>query len=110
MQRTGPETLRADDTLRGLERFGLERADLPPARLAAFDETRAFENFHVLRSAGEAHRKGFTQFADRFVAEREAGKHSPAGRISQRPERRVEFIFNHLVNYRTTSGDCQPPG
>jgi hypothetical protein len=83
--------------LRFFERSGFQRADLLAAVAATLDQPRALQHLHMLGSAGERHSERFTQLADRFLAERQVGKHSPPGRIGQRMESRVESIFNHMV-------------
>ena len=76
--------------------------------LRRLDQARLFEHFHVLRCAGEGHAKRLAKFADRFLAEREARKHSAPGRVGKRPKRRIESIFNHVVYFRLCGADCQP--
>jgi hypothetical protein len=83
--------------LRLRERLGPQAANVLPARLSAFDQTRAFKHFHVLRSAGERHRERFAQLAHRFLAERQVCQHSAPRRIRQSVEGDVESIFNHVV-------------
>jgi hypothetical protein len=64
----------------------------------------------VLGGAGEAHTEWLRKFADRFLAEREAGEHPATGRIRKRVKGHIESIFNHKVEYRLVSLDCQPFG
>ena len=98
VEASGPELLPLPQpAFRFLQRLGLQRANLPAPRLLAFDEPRALQHLHVLRSAREGHREGLAKLAHRFVAEGEAGEHPAPGRIGQCPEGRVESLFNHVV-------------
>ena len=76
--------------------------------LLARDQARVFEHLHMLGGAGEAHRKGFGQLADRGFAKREPRQHPSPRRIGKRVEHRIESIINHVVNYRLVESDCQP--
>src|SRR4051812_42352145 len=72
----GPEFLPLAQPALGLgKRLGLEAAEMRAPDLLARDQPGGFEHFHMLRSAGEAHRKRPGERADRSLAERELREH-----------------------------------
>ncbi len=71
-----------------------------PTGLPPRQQPRLFEHFHMLGRAGEAHREGPGELADRFFAECQVGEHPAPGRVSQRAENGVESLFNHAVELR----------
>src|SRR4051812_42697967 len=107
----GPEFLPLVEPALGLgERPGLKAAEVRPADLLARNQPGGFEHFHMLRSAGEAHRKRLGKRADRSLAERQLREHPAPRRIGERVEDNIESILNHVVEYVPAELDCQPFG
>ena len=110
----GPEALvEGQPLVRGLERSGVEATEMGASANLTLDQPRAFQDFDVLRSRSERHRKGLRKLADRPLARGEFDQHAPARRIAQRVEDGGKLWgqqFNHVVEYRLVIFECQPFG
>lgn len=78
----------------------------------ASDKACLLEDLHMLGCAGEAHREGPRELANRLFTEGEAGEHPSPRDVAQRMKDviKLRIIFNHIVEYWTGRINCQPFG
>lgn len=76
------------------------------------DQAGLLEDLHMLGRAGEAHREGPRELANRLFTEGEAGEHPPPRDVAQRMKDviKLRIIFNHIVEYQIGCSNCQPFG
>lgn len=95
---------------RALERAPLEPATDHAADLATFDESRFFEDAEMLDEAGQRHRKGIGQCADRAFSVAQPRQHRTPRGIGERGKDGVQMrlsILNHLVHFNARALGCQ---
>ena len=86
---------------------GHETAVVDAAFFSARKQSRSFEHTEVLRDGGQRDVEGFGQPCHRRRPLRQAGQDRAAGRVGQGGECCIQYIVNHMVNYKSPDSFCQ---
>jgi hypothetical protein len=91
IERSLPElAVRLEPRLHGSQRVGVQDAPMDAAVDVSSDESRALQHLQVPRDRGEGHRERCSELGDGRRAASEAGKDTPAGRVTECAKDEVE--------------------